>query len=240
MNLFRVAVVAVVFLSGLTYPALVSGTTSQGTCIGIGGWSCGYTGPFTGRYYTGYATLGCTPTVPNGTCVVPEIAMQASYLVIKNDSYVIDWANQSFRMNTSLVDGSIINLLGKLSPVFYNKTAGSTYMVYYSNMEGMWNPQPSLQIQNATLTSQAVVETNESTALTCETTLVFTVTGSTIGVWNPPMISSDACYTVSDASQHLITDGANNSMRMIGLASTIMFVVMVVALALFRRRKKPS
>ena len=153
-GVFIIALSVVGFLLGLFYRTpLTLGLSSQYTCVGIGGWPCGYTGPFTGEYYAGYATLGCTPINSNSTCVVPQIATVSSFLVINNTSYVIDWANQSFQRNNQLFDGSTITVSGRLAPIFYNKTAGSTFPIYHSNAEGLWNPQPELQIQNATLTT---------------------------------------------------------------------------------------
>jgi hypothetical protein len=190
---FRVLLAALCFvlMFGLFYKPPVSATSSRYVCIGLGGWPCGYAGPFTGNYYAGYATLGCEPTVPNGTCVVPQIAIETSYLVISNASYVIDWANESFQFSNRLADGSTVSVSGKLDAIFYNKTVGSTYMIYYSNAKGLWNPQPQLQIENATLTTQSVT-------LTCTTTVSFTVSWSSNGVGNLPMIPAGACYTVSE------------------------------------------
>ena len=131
-----------------------SGYSSQNVCIGLGGWPCGYTGPFTGYYSSGYATLGCTPTTPNGTCAAPQIALQTGYLVINNTAYVIDWANQSMRFNNQLTDGSRISVSGRMEAVYYNKTPGSTYPIYYSTLKGLLKPQPLLQIGNATLTDR--------------------------------------------------------------------------------------
>jgi hypothetical protein len=134
----------------------ISASPPQNTCIGIGGWPCAYTGPFTGEYYAGYATLGCTPTNPNSPCAVPQIVRVSSFLVISNASYVIDWANQSFQGSNGLADGSTISVSGNLAPILYNKTAGSTFSIYASNAKGLWNPQPQLEIQNATLTTQSI------------------------------------------------------------------------------------
>lgn len=153
-GVFIIALIVVGFLFEFSYATpLILGLSSQYTCVGIGGWPCGYTGPFTGDYYAGYATLGCTPINPNSTCVVPQIAMVSSFLVINNSSFVIDWANQSFQRNNQLSDGSTISVSGNLVPIFYLKTAGSTFQIYHSNEEGLWNPQPELQIQNATIVS---------------------------------------------------------------------------------------
>jgi hypothetical protein len=192
---FRVlqAALCFVLMFGLFYQPPVSATSSQYVCIGLGGWPCGYAGPFTGNYYAGYAALGCVPTVPNGTCVVPQIAIETSYLVISNVSYVIDWVNESFQFSNRLADRSAVSVSGKLDAIFYNKTAGSTYMIYYSNAKGLWNPQPQLQIENATLTNQSVT-------LTCTTTLSFRVSWSSNGVGNLPMIPAGACYTVSETT----------------------------------------
>jgi len=196
------AVVGLMFGSFYATPSILA-SYPQNTCIGIGGWPCGYTGPFTGEYYAGYATLGCTPTNPNSPCVVPQIATVSSFLVISNASYVIDWANQSFQWTNGLVDGSTISVSGKLAPIFYNKTAGSTFLIYHSNVKGLWNPQPKLKIQNATLTIQSIgLVTTQSIGSTCTTTLTFTVSGPPNGVWNLPMIPVGACYTVRNMEQH--------------------------------------
>ena len=153
-GVFIIALSVIGFFCGLFYQTpLTLGLSSQYTCVGIGGWPCGYTGPFTGDYYAGYATLGCTPITPNSTCVVPQVATASSFLVINNTSYVIDWANQSFERNNQLSDGSTVSVTGDLASIFYNKTAGSTFQIYHSNVKGIWNPQPELQIQNATLTT---------------------------------------------------------------------------------------
>ena len=195
-GVFIIALSVVGFLFGLSYRTpLILGLSSQYPCVGIGGWPCGYTGPFTGDYYAGYATLGCTPINPNSTCVVPQIAMMSSFLVIDNASYVIGWANQSFQWNNQLSDGSTISVSGKLAPIFYNRTAGSTFLIYHSNVRGLWDPQPGLQIQNATLTTQPIVST-------CTTTLTFTVSGPSNGVSNLPMIHAGACYIITNRAQH--------------------------------------
>jgi hypothetical protein len=125
---------------------------------------------------------------------VPQIAMASSFLVIQNEPYVIRWANQTFQSNNQLTDGTTISITGDLAPVVYNKTAGSTYTIYASNLMGLWNPQPQIQIQNATLTTG-------TTSSTCTTTLTFTVSGTPNGVWNLPMIPTGACYTVQNAEQ---------------------------------------
>jgi hypothetical protein len=153
-GVFIIALIVAGFLFGLFYRSpLILGVTPQYTCIGIGGWPCGYTGPFTGDYYAGYVTLGCTPINPNSTCVVPQTAIASSFLVINKTSYVINWANRSFQWNNPLFDGETVSVSGKLAPIFYNKTAGSTFLIYHSNVEGLWSPQPELQIENATLTT---------------------------------------------------------------------------------------
>jgi len=161
---FRVLLAALVFVLvfWLFYEAPISATSSENTCIGLGAWPCGYTGPFSGEYYAGYATLGCTPTSANGTCVVPQIAMVTSFLVINNTSYVIDWANQTFQGNNHLTDGSTISVSGYLTPIMYNKTTGSTYIIFYSNAKKLLNPQPQLQIENATLTTQPIAVTYQT------------------------------------------------------------------------------
>jgi hypothetical protein len=155
----------------------ISASSPHNACIGIEGWPCGYSGPFTGKYYAGYATLGCTPISPSIPCVVPQIALMSSFLVIQNESYVINWANKTLQWNNQLTDGTTISITGDLAPVVYNKTAGSTYPIYASNSMGLWNPQPQIQIQNATLTTG-------TTSSTCTTTLTFTVSGTPNGVWD--------------------------------------------------------
>jgi hypothetical protein len=219
----------------LCFEVPISATSSQYVCIGLGGWPCGYTGPFTGNYYAGYAALGCTPTVPNGTCVVPQVAIETSYLVISNASYVVDWANESFQFGNRLADGSTVSVSGKLDAIFYNKTAGSTYMIYYSNANGLWNPQPQLQIENATLTTQSVT-------LTCTTTLSFTVSWSSNAVGNLPMIPAGACYTVREiAPQQSQTAGDMYiPMRVISLASIGVVVIIAATLAFLTNRRKQN
>jgi len=143
--------VFMLLMGGLLYQAPIHATSSQNTCIGLGGWPCAYGGPFTGTYHLGYATLACTPATGSTSCAVPQIAMVSSFLVINNTPYVIDWANQTLQSNTHLTEGSGISVLGYLAPITYNKTAGSTYPVYHSNTNGTWNPQPQLQIENATI-----------------------------------------------------------------------------------------
>ena len=183
------------FILGSFYQApSINASSPHNTCIGIGGWPCGYSGPFTGNYYAGYATLGCIPTSSNNPCAVPQIAMASSFLVIKNEPYVIRWANQTFQSNNQLTDGTTISVSGNLASVVYNKTPGSTYPIYASNSMGLWNPQPQLQIQNATLTTG-------TTSSTCTTTLTFTTSGAPNGVWNLPTIPTGACYTVRNAEQ---------------------------------------
>lgn len=183
------------FILGSFYPApSITASSSHTTCMGIGGWPCGYSGPFIGNYYAGYATLGCTPFSPNDPCVVPQIALASSFLVMQNESYVIGWANQTFQSNNQLTDGSSISVSGNLVPVVYNKTAGSTYPIYASNAMGLWNPQPQLQIQNATLTTGTM-------SSTCTTTLNFTANGTPNGVWNLPTIPIGACYTVRNNAE---------------------------------------
>ena len=193
-EIFITALGIVGLMFGLLYRAPISASSPQYPCVGIGGWPCGYTGPFTGEYYAGYATLGCTPTGPDSPCVVPQIANASSFLVISNASYVIDWANQSFQWSNDLADGSTIRVSGHMAAIFYNKTAGSTFMIYHSNAKGLWNPQPQLQIENATLTTQTITPT-------CTITLTFTVSGPPNGIWNLPMIPAGACYTVTNTAE---------------------------------------
>jgi hypothetical protein len=206
---------------------------SQYTCIGIGGWPCGYVGPFSGDYYGGYATVGCTPLTANGTCAVPQIAVETSYLVINNTSYVIDWANQSFQFGNRLVDRSAVSVTGRLDVIFYNKTAGSTYWIYYSNAYGLWNPQPRLRIENATLTAQS--------STSCTTTLTFTVSGSSNGVWNLPMIPAGDCYTIANMPEQSATadsTGIPYSGALLLASSVAAFLVAALALAFIRKRRK--
>jgi hypothetical protein len=132
---------------------------------------------------------------------VPQIAMASSFLVIQNEPYVVRWADQTFQSNNQLTDGSTISVSGNLVPVVYNKTAGSTYPIYASNVMGLWNPQPQLQIQNATLATGTI-------SSTCTTTLTFTVSGTPNGVWNLPMIPTGACYTVRNITQQPNTFGS--------------------------------
>ena len=232
---FKVATAALAFtlMLGLFSQPPISAISSQYVCIGLGGWPCGYTGPFSGSYYAGYATLGCIPTAPNSTCVVPQIAIETSYLVINNLSYVIDWANGSLQSSSRPVDGSAISVSGKLDAIFYNKTAGSTYMIYYSYAKGLWNPQPRLEIQNATLTAYSVVST-------CTTTLSFTVTGSPSGVWNLPMIPAGACYMVSD-----VTPQPSHIVSIVEVPIWVMVltlggVIVAGTFAFFRNRRRDS
>jgi hypothetical protein len=211
----------------------ISALAPQNTCIGVGGWPCGYGGPFTGNYYAGYATLGCVPITPNSTCVVPQIAMEANYLIINNSAYVIDWAGP-FTSTNQIADGTTMSVAGKLAPIFYNLTAGSTYMIYSSNARGVWKPQPRLQIQKATLTTQPV-------NVTCTTTLSFTVSGPPNGVWNLPMIPAGDCYTVSYITQQQSDTVDNMSIPiLLVLASSVSAIgaVLVGSLAFLRHRRK--
>jgi len=235
---FALLVTAVaLFMFALSYPAPILTTSSRNVCIGLGGWACGYTGPFSGDYYTGYATVGCTPLNPNSTCVVPQIAIETSYLVISNASYVIDWANESLQWSSRFADGSTVSVSGTLDAIFYNKTAGSTYMIYYSNSKGLWTPQPRLQIENATLTTHSV----QSVTLTCTTTLSFTVSGPQNGVWNLPMIPAGTCYTVNDMTQQSHTTG-NTDIQFwpMVLASSGGAVTVAGTLVFWRNRRKET
>ena len=230
-GVFIIALSVVGFLFGLSYRTpLILGLSSQYPCVGIGGWPCGYTGPFTGDYYAGYATLGCTPINPNSTCVVPQIAMMSSFLVIDNASYVIGWANQSFQWIKQLSDGSTMSVSGKLAPIFYNKTAGSTFLIYHSNVRGLWDPQPGLQIQNATLTTQPIVST-------CTTTLTFTVSGPSNGVSNLPMIPAGACYIIRNTTQQPHAIGSVDiPISVTVLASSFGVGVIIVGTRMFLRK----
>jgi hypothetical protein len=177
--------------------------------------------------------MGCIPTVPNGTCVVPLIALEASYLVIRNEPYVIDWANVSFPWSGHIADGDAISIAGLLTPIFYNKTAGSTYMIYYSNTKGIWNPQPSLAIQNATLSTQSVNST-------CTTTLTFTVSGPPNVVWSMPMIPTGACYTIINTAEQQphTPDDVNNPTWPIVLAASGACIIALGIFVLLRRQGK--
>ena len=221
-----------VLILGLCCQAF-SVTPSQNVCIGLDGWPCGYTGPFSGDYYAGYSTLGCSPPSSNSTCAVPQIAIETSYMVIHNATYVIDWANQSLQPTNRFADGSSVTVWGKLEAIFYNKTAGSTYSIYYSNAKGRWNPQPSLQIINATLTTQSV-------AVTCTTTLSFTVSGPPNGVWNLPMIPAGACYTVTNIAQQQSPAPGYVDIPSweLALALISLGVIVVGTLAFLRNRRK--
>ena len=233
-GVFIIVLSVVVFLFELFYRTpLVLGLSSQYTCVGIGGWPCGFTGPFTGNYYAGYATLGCTPINANSTCVVPQIAMGSSFLVINNASYVIDWANQSFQRNNQLSDGSTVSVSGNLAPIFYNRTAGSTFLIYGSNVKGLWNPQPELQIQNATLTTQPIVST-------CTTTLTFTVSGPPNGISNLPMIPAGPCYTTitNTALQPQTISSVDIPLPVIVLASSAGGGVIMVGALMFLRKRR--
>ena len=244
-GVFIIALSVVWFLFGFSYSTpLIPGLSSQYTCVGIGGWSCGYTGPFIGHYYAGYATLGCTPIDSNSTCVAPQIAMVSSFLVINNTSYVVDWANQSFQSNNQLSDGSTISVSGKLTPIFYNRTAGSTFIIYHSNAKGLWNPQPQLEIQSATLTTQSNgSETTQPQSITssCTATLTFTVSGPADGIWNLPMIPAGDCYTVRDMAQQQSYAVGNADISEMILASSVggagLIIFCAVMLAKSRRKE---
>jgi hypothetical protein len=152
---------------------------------------------------------------------VPQIAIETSYLVIHNASYVVDWTNQSLQSRNRFVDGSNVTVSGRLTPIFYNKTAGSTYPIYYSNAKGLWKPQPQLQITNATLTTQPV-------AVTCTTTLSFTVSGSSTGVWNLPMIPAGACYTVTNVAPQQAPTPGSTDISTWGLIVALVGVALVI------------
>lgn len=223
-------------ISGVFYTGPpISASSPRNTCIGVGGWPCGYSGPFTGKYYAGYATLGCTPISTSNPCVVPQIAMMSSFLVIQNESYVISWANKTFQSNNQLTDGSTLSVSGNLSPVVYNKTAGSTYPIYASSAMGLWNPQPELQIQNATLTATLLS--------TCTTTLTFAVSSTPNGVWNLPMIPIGACYTVQNLTQQQPNAVDNVAIPMpwtllVSLVGGIGLVVLATSMFVKRARQK--
>jgi hypothetical protein len=167
---------------------------------------------------------------------VPQIAIETAYLVISNAPFVIDWANESLQLASNrLVDGSILSLSGTLSGIFYNETAGSTYMIYYSDAKGLWTPQPWLQIENATLMTQPV-------STTCTTTLHFTLGGPSNAVWNLPMIPAGACYTVNDAFQQQSHTTGNTDLPSWSavLGSTAAILILAVALVFSRKRKLAS
>jgi hypothetical protein len=166
---------------------------------------------------------------------VPQVAIETSYLVISNATYLIDWANESFQSSSRLVDGRTISISGELDTIFYNRTAGSTYPIYYSNARGLWDPQPQLQIENATLTTQSVT-------LTCTTTLSFTVSGPPNGVWNLPMIPAGACYTVTEITpqQSHTVGGMDIPIRAMLLASIGVVVITAATLAILTNRRKLS
>jgi disulfide bond formation protein DsbB len=168
-------------------------------------------------------------------------------LVINNVSYVIDWANQSFQWSNELADGSTISVSGELAPIFYNKTAGSTFIIYHSNVEGLWNPQPELQIQNATLTTQlisSVTTLSQSIGSTCTTTLTFTVSRPPNQVWNLPMVPPGACTTVRNmAPQESYTVGnVEIPIPVMVLASSVggVGLIMFCALMFMKTRRKES
>jgi hypothetical protein len=165
---------------------------------------------------------------------VPQIAVERSYLVINNTAYVIDWANKTQGFSSGLVDGSTISVSGRLNAIFYNKTAGSTYVVYYSKAKGLWKPQPGLQIENATLTTQ-------STTSTCTTTLTFTVSGAANGTWNLPMIPAGACYTVNGITQQSHTATMNlPSWATILASGSVTLLIGGTIGVLVKRRKAPA
>ncbi|MFI5449359.1 MAG: hypothetical protein ACHQ03_06305 [Candidatus Bathyarchaeia archaeon] len=218
-----------ILMFGLLYHPSQTSTASENTCIGVRASPCEYSGPFTGTYYTGYATFGCNPISASESCFVPQIAVMTSYLSINNSSYVIDWANRTFQGNNQLTDGSIISVSGGLTPIFYNKTVGATFMVYRSNAGTMVNPQPEFEIQNATLT--------QSPNSTCTTTLTFTVSGPSNGVWNLPMIPAGACYTVVNVSQQ--SSNANvGSIQTNLLASNVGGLILITLGLLFMKRSR--
>jgi hypothetical protein len=164
---------------------------------------------------------------------VPEIAIEISYLASGNGTYVIDWANQSLQWNNRLSDGSAINVSGTLEPILYNKTTGSTYPIYYSNANGLWNPQPGFQIQNATLTA-------ELAASTCTTTLTFTVSGPPNGTWNLPMIPAGACYTLNNVAQQpqaTSNTGTQTPPSIVAIAGVAAFAIATFVLTLLKKRK---
>ena len=216
---------------GLLYRTPVSALPPQNTCVGVGGWPCGYTGPFTGTYYEGYGTFGCNPTYANGTCVVPQIAWSSSFLVIRNASLVIDWTNQSFQSTNRLADGSTISVSGHLDVIFYNKTAGSTFVIYHSNAKGLWNPQPQLQIENATLTTQA-------TAPTCTITLTFAESGPSNGTSNLPMIPAGACYTVTNTAEQQSEIVGNINIPTPAVIAGVGLVTVAALMSMKNRRKE--
>ncbi len=200
---------ALLIVAGLMFGSFyltppISASSPQNTCIGIGGWPCGYTGPFTGEYYAGYPTLGCTPTDLNSPCVVPQIARVSSFLVISNASYVIDWANQSFQWSNGLADGSTISVSGDLAPIFYNKTAGSMFMIYASNAKGLWNPQPQLEIRYAIVNDSIDRFSNYTIAINrfnLHNNVNVYIKRTTEWKSTLPMVPQGACNTVRNIAQ---------------------------------------
>ena len=202
--------------------------SSENTCIGVGAWPCGYSGPFTGTYYAGYATLGCVPISASEGCFAPQIAMMTSYLSINNASYVINWTNRTFQVNNQLTEGSTVTVSGSLVPIFYNKTLGATFMIYRSNAGTILNPQPEFEIQNATLM--------ESVNSTCTTTLTFTVNGPSNGVWNLPMIPAGTCYTLVNTMQQ--PSNVSNSIQTILITSNVSGLILIILGLLFLKRSR--
>jgi len=233
---FGVIVIALGFsmlMFGLFYHPPQTPASSDNTCIGVAGWPCGYSGPFTGAYYTGYASFGCIPISANESCFVPQIAIMTGYLSINNASYVIDWANRTFQVNNHLTDESTITVSGDLIPIFYNKTLGATFMIYRSNAGAVLNPQPEFKIQNATL--------GESTSSTCTATLTFTVSGPSNGIWNLPMIPAGACYTVVNITQQSYSAGnVGIPIQTITLASNVSGLILIALGMLFLKRSKKT
>ncbi len=217
---------------GLFYHPPPTSISIENTCIGVGAWPCRYSGPFTGTYYIGYATFGCIPISASEGCFVPQIAIMASYLSINNASYVIDWTNRTLQVNNQLTDGSTISVSGSLIPIFYNKTLGATFMIYRSNAGAMLNPQPEFKIQNATLM--------ESTSSTCTTTLTFTVSGTSNGVWNLPIIPAGACYTVVNVTQQSTNTGnVGIPIQTILLTSNVSGLILIVlGLLILKKNQK--
>jgi hypothetical protein len=154
--------------------------------------------------------------------------MMTSYLGINNASYVIDWANRTFQVNNQLTVGSTVSVSGSLVSIFYNKTLGATFMVYTSNAGTMLNPQPEFEIQNATLL--------ESASSTCTTTLTFTVSGPSNGVWNLPMIPAGACYTVVNTTQQ--SSNVGNPIQTILPASNVSGLILIILGLLFLKRSR--
>jgi len=215
-----------VLMFGLSYHTTPSFTSSETTCIGT--LPC--SGEFTGIYQTGYSTYGCIPLSASEGCFVPQIATMTGYLNINNASFVIDWANRTFQVNNQLTDGATVSVSGSLSPIFYNKTLGATFLIYRLGTGSVMSPQPEFEIQNATLM--------ESINSTCTATLTFTVSGSPNGVWNLPMIPSEDCYTIMNSTPPSYSTNVSTSIQTILLASSASGILLMCLGLLFLNRSR--